>query len=379
MTQQLLTSKTTTGVSSELDGRGVTYVAPILRFTGSAAVVNLEGRRGSTWTTLKQFTLPSASDSVWLRKKYDAYRFNVASITGTVSAYLSLAGAGHQASDIGFIDIYARELAEQALNLVTGDASPTVSLAALTTSHLAANNVGAQAYCNDVSVAAPVWSDGSHWKLYGSNTVVTTDPSPVDPPPVGQRYYTLLGPTTYAMLDSPVVFTGDFTARISGNWPGTHKMYLFATDGNFNEDMIINMDGSVRFSIHEEHMDSAAAALTAGRFDLEFKRVGLVGTVTNKLTNAVIKTASFSFLDTASFSKIGASDEGPSTAGVIDGVTVNGYEWQLDQGPTSEVITAVSGGVNGLWHLRLLDDDHVSKYGLVGGVLTNVDDPTRTI
>lgn len=377
MTQQLLASKTTTGVSSEFDGRGVTYVAPILRFTGSAAVVNLEGRVGSTWNIIKQFTLPDALGSVWLRLKYDAYRFNVVSITGAVSAYLSLAGGSQQSTASGFVDIEARTLAEQVLTLATADASPTVSLAALTTTHLAADNVGAQAYCSDVSVAAPVWSDGTHWKLYGSNTVVATDPAPVEP--AEQRYYTLLGPSTYATLDSPVVFTGDFTARISGNWPGTHNMYLFCTDGNFNEDMIIRADGSIRFSVHEEHLDSAAGALTAGRFDLEFKREGLVGTVTNKLTNAVIKTASFSFLDVASFSKIGASDEGPSTAGVIDGITITGYEWQFDQGPASEVITAVSGGVNGLWYSRLLDDDHVSKYWLVGGVLTNVNDPTRTI
>ncbi len=57
---------------------------------------------------------------------------------------------------------------------------PSVSISDLSTTHLASNNFPGHAYCNDMSVAAPVWSDGSHWKLFGSNTIVTTDPVPFD-------------------------------------------------------------------------------------------------------------------------------------------------------------------------------------------------------
>lgn len=194
-----------------------------------------------------------------------------------------------------------------------------------------------------------------------------------------QRYYTQLATNTMVVLNSFPSFAGDFTARISGSWPATRAMYLFCTADNFNEDMIIQADGTVRFTIHEEHMDSAAGVITAGRFDLEFKRVGLVGTITNKLTNTVLKTASFSFLDTAVFGKIGASIGASSNAGVIDGVTINGYQWVLGQDLDSETVVATSGGIDGVWQNRQIDDAYISKYGLVSGVLTNVYDGVRTI
>lgn len=194
-----------------------------------------------------------------------------------------------------------------------------------------------------------------------------------------QRYYTQLATNTMVLLNSFPTFTGDFTARISGSWPATRAMYLFCTSDNFNEDMVIQANGSVRFSIHEEHMDSTAGDIVAGRFDLEFKRVGLVGTITNKLTNTILKTASFSFLDTAVYGKIGASIGASSNAGVIDGVTVNGYQWILNQDLDSETVVATSGGIDGAWLNRQVDDAYVSKYGLIGGTLTNTFDGYRTI
>lgn len=57
----------------------------------------------------------------------------------------------------------------------SGSSMPSVTLSELQTTHLAGDNFLSQAYCSDVSVAAPVWSDGSHWKLYGSNTIIATD------------------------------------------------------------------------------------------------------------------------------------------------------------------------------------------------------------
>lgn len=81
-----------------------------------------------------------------------------------------------------FGDRRARTLAQQALGVANAGAPGTVTLAALTTSHLAGANVGKRVYCNDVSVAQPVWSDGTHWRLFGSNTIVATDPGAITYP-----------------------------------------------------------------------------------------------------------------------------------------------------------------------------------------------------
>ncbi len=58
---------------------------------------------------------------------------------------------------------------------------PQVTLAALTTTHLAANNFPAMAYCTDTSIQDYVKSTGTQWKKF-DGTVVSTDPGAVLPP-----------------------------------------------------------------------------------------------------------------------------------------------------------------------------------------------------